>query len=876
MIGTRLAHYEITSHLGSGGMGDVYQATDSKLGRSVAIKLLPPAFASDPDRLSRFRREAQVLASLNHPNIAHIYGIEESGDTRCIVMELVEGETLQARIERGPIPVDETLPIAIQIAEALEAAHEKGVVHRDLKPANVKITPDGKVKVLDFGLAKALEGTAAPSTLSNSPTMVNTLGGTNAGMIIGTAAYMSPEQCKGRNVDFRCDIWAFGCVLYEMLAGKQAFAGETVVEILSAILRTDPNWTALPNTTPHAVHSLLKRCLQKERNRRMRDITDARFQIEEALTEPARSVVAIPPVRKSRERLVWIAGMLVLILSMAFLYIDRAPAGAAEMRLEISTPPSYDPNSFAISPDGRKLVFQAAVDGKVQLWLRPLDSEAAKPLAGTEGVISPNPFWSPDSQSIGFIAADGRMKRIDLDSGLVRTLVSAWWGAWNKDGTILFSSSDTGPLKRIPAVGGDVVDVTRVDPPRVTGHWDPSFLPDGRHFVFFSWGTPEYKGVYLGSLDSMETQRLFDSDTPPKFAPPDYLLFARQGALMAQRLDLKTLKPAGDSVTVTGHVFAWPFQAAVSASLAGPIAYRPVGPERQLVWVDRSGRETGTVGAPDHGLPQFMRLSPDGRTVALSRNAVFWADIWLTESGTGVPQPLTSEAANKFYPIWSPKGDRIVFVWDPKGVLELYEKPIDGVGNGTLLWSSPEHKWTMDWSADGGFVLFRSDSQKTGRDLWAIPYPPPSGETKPLEVAHQSFDEDNGRFSPDGRWVAYQSNETGRYEIVVQPFPGSGSGKKRITTDGGTVPQWRGDGRELFYLSPDNHVMAVSITMNGSTVEAGKPAPLFLMPPQSEFAVSADGQRFLVNKIVKDAPPITILLNWKPKPLPLSCSAAPR
>jgi serine/threonine protein kinase len=492
--GTRLGTFEILGPLGAGGMGEVYRSRDTKLKREVAIKVLPAEWSQDSDRILRFRREAEVLATLNHPHIAQIYGLEESSGMVCLVLELVEGETLAERIQRGPVPIAEALEIARQIAEALEGAHERDIIHRDLKPANIKLTPDGKVKVLDFGLAKAMAPAGAEVSASQSPTIVN---GSVAGVILGTAAYMSPEQCKGRDADLRSDVWSFGCVLYEMLTGNAAFDGETVVEILSATLRTDPDWSALPEATPASVRSLLKRCLQKDRKSRMRDIADARFQIEEAISEPASLTVAVPPARKGRERMLWMAGMAVLMVAVAVLLLRRAPIDAPEMRLEISTPAASVAgfvSSFAISPDGRSLVYAASTAGKDQLWLRPLDSETAKPLAGTDSGTMP--FWSPDGQSVGFTSDDGQLKRVDVDSGLVRTIVPAYHDSvntWNSDGTILFARSDTGGLWRIPAVGGAQTEVTRVDPPRVTGHWEPSFLPDGRHFVFFGWGISEYK-----------------------------------------------------------------------------------------------------------------------------------------------------------------------------------------------------------------------------------------------------------------------------------------------------------------------------------------------------------------------------------------------
>jgi len=849
-------------------MGDVHRARDTKLKREVAIKVLPEEFSRDPERLRRFRREAEVLATLNHPHIAQIYGLEEDGGTLCLVLELVEGETLAERIQRGAIPVEEAMRLAIQITEALEAAGVRGVVHRDLKPANIKITPEGHLKVLDFGLAKATAGEPSDVSASQSPTLVS---GTMPGVIMGTAAYMSPEQAKGSGADARSDIWSFGCVLYEMLTGKRAFGGDDVIEILSCILKSEPDWTALPSRTSGTVCTIIKHCLQKDRNRRLQVIGDARFHLEEALRSPVNESPTAAPARKSRERLWWMAVLLVLIVALAAnnLYFRGSQSDPPEMRLEIVTPPADNSMSFALSPDGRKLVFQANTTGKSQLWLRKLDSETAQPLAGTDAT-SIAPFWSPESESIGFTAADGQLKRIDIASGLVRALTAGalYGGAWSKAGVVLFARTDTGPLRRVPASGGEAVEATRTDPPRVTGHWMPFFLPDGRHFVFWGWGSPENKGIYLGSLDSMETHRLFDADARAVFAPPDLIVFPRQKALMAQRLDMKTFQLVGDPVTVAPRVYTFSFEAAISASAAGPIAYRADGPETQSVWLDRSGREIGAVGLPDAARESsftLMRLSPDGRTIALIRHPATWEDVWLIDASTGVPQPFTSGISNKFNPIWSPKGDRIVFSWDPKGVLDLYEKPLGASGNGTVLWSSPEHKWTMDWSSDGKFILYRSNSQKTGYDLWALPYSASSNDRKPIEVARESFDEDNGRFSPDGRWIVYQSNETGRNEIFVQPFPGNSASRKLITRDGGLMPQWRGDGREIFYLSLDNRLMAVSVDLSSGAPVPGNPTTLFPLPPQSDYAVSRDGQRFLINKTVKDAAPITILLNWKPK-----------
>ncbi len=606
--GSQIGSYVILAPIGAGGMGEVYRSRDTKLKREVAIKVLPSEFSRDPERLRRFRREAELLATLNHPHVAQIYGIEEIPSTDsvhadeafCLVLELVEGETVGDRLAHGAIALDESLEIARQIAEALEAAHARGIVHRDLKPANIKITPDGHVKVLDFGLAKPIGDDASDVGMSQSPTLASA---TIPGVILGTAAYMSPEQAKARAADARSDIWAFGCVLYEMLAGKPAFAGDTIVEILGAILKSEPEWHALPSETPPTVVALLKRCLQKDRNRRLRDVADARFQIEEAATsEPASRAASTVPLRRSRERLAWIAVTFALasVAALSIGYPRRAPTVAPEMRLEIVTPPGADVSGFAISPNGLALVFQAAVDGKSQLWLRPLDSETARPLAGTEGGIFP--FWSPDNQSVAFFAG-GQLKRIDVAGGVVQNLADAplntRGGAWNAAGTILFTRSATEPLFRVPAGGGKAVPATEVVAPHV-GHRYPQFLPDGQHFLFFAFGPPDSQGIYVGSLDSTKTTRVFDAESAPMFAPPDYVLFARQGAVVAQQIGLDILQTVGDPLPV-GREVATPQgtvgSVALSAALAGPIAFRADGGDRQLRWMDRSrAPDCGSAG----------------------------------------------------------------------------------------------------------------------------------------------------------------------------------------------------------------------------------------------------------------------------------------
>jgi eukaryotic-like serine/threonine-protein kinase len=584
--GDSIGPYEIKSLLGQGGMGVVFHARDTVLQRDVALKLLPEQFATDAERFARFQREAQVLASLNHPNIAQIYGIETSGASQCLVMEFVEGETLEDRIKRGPVPVDETLQMARQIADGLKAAHDKGVTHRDLKPANIRCTPDRRVKVLDFGLAKVREASTPATSIANYPTL---LSGSMPGALLGTPAYMSPEQVKGKDADQKSDIWAFGCVLYEMLTGVVAFGGETAGDILAAVLRGEPNWTRLPAATPEAIRRLMRRCLKKDPRERLQDIGDARIEIDEVSTEPALTEhvrsFALPAWQ--REWRAWIL-FLVLVGLIGMITVTRALRPGAqpppELHVDISTPPATEPASIAISPDGRKVVFEANSDGS-RLWLRSLDSTVTRPLPGTEDASYP--FWSPDSRSVAFFA-DGKLKRADIDGGYVQTLATATTGrggTWNRDGLILFAPNNNNrPVYRIPASGGEPAAVTQLDAPRQTAHQFPQFLPDGNHFLFYVQG--ELPGVYLGQLDSAglagttgpsETRRLLEADTGAVYANSGQLLFARQSTLFAQDFDLGRLMTTGDPFAVEVRTSQKAqVVVAVSVSATGTIIYRTV------------------------------------------------------------------------------------------------------------------------------------------------------------------------------------------------------------------------------------------------------------------------------------------------------------
>jgi eukaryotic-like serine/threonine-protein kinase len=868
--GMKLGTYEIVAPLGAGGMGEVYRARDSRLKRDVAIKVLPDAFARDDERVARFQREAEVLASLSHPHIGGIYDVAEFGESRFLVLELVEGETLADRIARGPIPLDEALAIAKQIAEAVEAAHDKGIIHRDLKPANVKLTDDGNVKVLDFGLAKVREEAGGGVALSNSPTLMSA---SVPGVIMGTAAYMSPEQAKGKEADRTSDVWAFGCVLYEMLTGHAPFSGETISEILAGVLKGEPDWDRLPADTPESIRRLLRRCLTKDRKLRLQHVGDGRIEIEEPRT--TRVPQTVP---RRGERFAWISALAVVVIIAAFLaaQVFRPVPAPREVRLQINTPPTSDPVSFAISPDGQKIVFVATSEGRSQLWLRLLDSVSEQALAGTDGAAFP--FWSPDSRSVGFFA-DSNLKRIDINGGSVQTLTKApinRGGAWNRDGVILFAPQATGPIFRISASGGEPSPATRLVSPQQASHRFPQFLPDNQHFTYYATGSPEARGIYVGHIDGSEPRRLVDADTAAAYVPSGQLLFVRQDNLFAQNFDPVRLVLSGDPFLVAQQVAQTALGTAnggaVSTSAAGPIAYRTgLAGRRQLVWFDRAGKEIGKVGDPDFAYGPS--LSPDGRRVATSRSVNGNTDVWLLELERGVLTRLTSDAAVDSYPVWSPDGSRIVFQTNRTGSPDLYQKPINNAGSEEPLLKNAQSKLPYDWSSDGRFLLYREIDPKLSWDLWALPM---QGERKPFPVVQTEFDERDAQFSPDGKWIAYQSNESNRFEIYVQSFPGPAT-KTQISINGGAQVRWRADGKELFYVALDERLMAVPIriTSDGKGIDAGTPIPLFrthigdavqgIYRPQ--YMVSADGQRFLMSTLTEEAAsPITVILNWKPKP----------
>jgi serine/threonine protein kinase/roadblock/LC7 domain-containing protein len=876
-------------------MGEVYRATDTKLKRQVAIKILPPVFAADHDRLARFQREAEVLASLNHPHIAGIYGLEESGGITALVMELVEGEDLSQRIARGAIPIDEALPIAKQIAEALEAAHEQGIIHRDLKPQNIKVRPDGTVKVLDFGLAKAMEPAAGSSpSVSMSPTL--SLHATQAGVILGTAAYMAPEQAKGRAVDRRADIWAFGAILYEMLSGTRAFEGDDVSDLLANVLKTESDWSRLPAEVPARVRHVIRACLQKNAKQRIGDMQDVRLALEGAFeTAASQPVVSLPPLAPRRP-LTWIAAFAVAFVAAVALsipavrYLRQTPP--PETRVDIVTPATGQPSSFALSPDARQIVFVASDDKASRLWLRSLSTTTAQPLAGTDGATFP--FWSPDSKSVGFFAG-AALKRLDLGGGapqILAPVTNGVGGTWNTDGVIVFAPSSTGPLMRVPATGGASVAVTTLGPQQF-GHVNPQFLPDGRRLLFGVFGAADVIGIYLGGLDGSASTRLGAFLSSGVYAPGGWLLWVREGTLTAQKLDVGRSALTGEPVTLADGLAPGSATARIAVSVAatGLVAYRTEGgAQRQLTWFDRSGTARGVVGEPDGSLIQ-PRVSPDGRRVAVVRRVQDNQDLWLLDGARATR--LTFDPSQELYPVWSPDSTQVVYLSRRTGIGALFHKLTNGAGMEEQFLSTDQSLTATSWSEDGRFLLYISIDPKTNADLWVMPMSGNAEARKPFVFLKTPFREAYGTFSPDGRWVAYHSNESGRPEIYVRPFvPPSrdasadrpagtnagttttaAGGQWQVSTTGGILPLWRSDGKELYYLNTDGAMMAAPIKVNGATVEPG--APVMLFPTRifgggadiqlgRQYDVTPDG-RFLVNTLLNEAAtPITLLQNWNP------------
>jgi serine/threonine protein kinase/WD40 repeat protein len=870
--GARFGIYEIAESLGTGGMGEVYRARDTQLGRDVAIKVLPAAFLPDRERLARLEREARLLAALNHPHIGAIYGIENVDGVRALVLELIEGETLADRIARGPMSITDALPIARQIAEALEAAHEKGIVHRDLKPANIKIMPSGTVKVLDFGLAKTVD--APGPHLSQSPTI--SIGRTAEGVLVGTAAYMSPEQARGQKADKRADIWAFGCVLYETLTGRRAFAGETISDHVAAILEREPDWTLLPNATPVEVRRLLWRCLTKDPLRRLRDVGDARIELEGKPSNGPPSA----PVSTLRKSFVFIVGAFLLgsLVTLPFgaAYFRRRVLDTATMRFSVYPAegtvfqPRTTGEAVTVSPDGRSLAYAAyGHDGRRMLWIRRLDALNASSLAGTEDAAAP--FWSPDSHFLGFFA-EGKLKTIAGVGGPTETVcdvANPGGGAWNRDNVIVFAALGR-PLFSVGRAGGEASPATVLDTARgELNHLWPSFLPDGRHFLYLVESSHRQRTIFVGSLDSKNTKPLLTANSNAIFAVPAYLLFLREQALLAQPFNTARLTLSGEPTALAESVDmddTGSYHGGFSASNTGVLTIHSGGGEpTQLTWFSRSGRPMGRVGGPGDGRPS---LSPDDKIIAVHRRypQTGTGDIWLLDASRGIPSRFTFDQSD-YLPLWSPDGSRLVFASDRNGFGNLYEAPASGAGTAELILKTPELKLPQSWSPDGRYIVYGVIDPKTKADLWLFPL---FADRKPFLFLQTQFNELQGQISPNGRWIAYASDESGAPEVYIRSFAERGQGKWRISAGGGAQPQWRRDGKELFYLAADRKLMAVRI--NGeSPFVAGTPTVLFqtqvnvgAFGARNSYVASSDGQRFLVDTLTdsKAASPVTLVFNW--------------
>ena len=891
--GTRLGLCEVIAQIGVGGMGEVYRARDTQLNREVALKVLPGLFADDADRLARFTREAQTLASLNHPNIAAIYGIVESDQVRALVMELVEGEDLSQRIGRGAIPIDEALPIAKQIADALEAAHEQGIVHRDLKPANIKVRDDGTVKVLDFGLAKLTEAAGvgrgdAARNMSQAPT-ITTPAMTQAGMILGTAAYMSPEQARGKTVDRRADVWAFGCVLFEMLTGHRAFEGELVSDVLASVLKTDPNWQALPADTPAGVRRLLRRCLEKDPRRRLQAIGEARVQIEDLLSGAPDTTVgpaALARVLLWQRALPWAsAGALAAGLALVVWAPWRPAATPPRITRTTITPTSPAAltverlgRDLAVSPDGTHVVYVG--NGSTQLFVRGLD--ALEPMAIANGRVLRGPFVSPDGQWVGFLNNVGDLTKVSITGGppitLARLNAGARGATWAPDDTIIFATSDpmTG-LQRVSAAGGTPEVLTRPDHAQgEAGHFWPEILPGG-HAVLFTitsqTGRLETAQVAVRDLRTGAQKVLLRGGSHGHYVASGHLVYVAGGTLRAIAFDLTRLETRGTSVTAiqrlaTKDTGTADFAVATDGTLVYVDAPSSLGANaRTLVWVDRSGKEE-PIAAEPHAY-MHPRVSPDGTRIAVY-SLDQQEDVWIWDLGRAQLTRLTHDPGTDWNPVWTPDSQRIVFSSNRGGPFNLWWQAADGTGDAERLTTARNVQFASGITPDGTAALYSEATPTMGPDLLQVAL---DGTHRVTPLMQTRFDERNGIISPDGRWLAYQSDSSGPIEIYVQPFPNvDGGGQRQVSTAGGTQPLWSRKTKELFYVGANGTLMGVSVEAIGGTWNNGRPTKLlearYLTASGANggrtYDASPDGKRFLLltNPGKDQAPPLDVVVNW--------------
>ncbi len=861
----------MTGKLGAGGMGEVYRARDSRLGRDVALKLLPESLAANPERIARFEREAQLLASLNHPNIASIYGLEESEGVRCLVLELVEGPTLADRIAQGPVPLNEALPIARQIAEALEGAHEKGIIHRDLKPANVKVTPEGTVKVLDFGLAKAFESEVAGENVSASPTL--TVAATQAGVIIGTAAYMSPEQARAKAADRRADVWAFGCVLYEMLTGKRAFDGESVSDTLAAVLKTDPDWDLLPAEVPATLRQLLRRCLQKDRKLRLQAIGEARIVMDEFLAGRAEEgqIAPQPPATGSGRRAILAAAVGVVLVAVAIVIGFRFGRSGAEQELPWRTftiAAGQTATQPSISPDGKHIAYTTRQAEQFELWIQDLNQNIPRRVAGSQAALS-GPFWSPDSQYVGF--AEGKdLKKVSDGGGpsvTICPLPDAFitGATWSPDGeTIVFGSGPSWRLYEVPAVGGSpkapfVPDKADAKSALTTPFFLPTTAGD-RKLIYVRATSPTEGQIVARDLKTGRTE-VVAAGVGAVYSATGHVLFRAQSGLWAVRFSMQDLRPSGEPFPIREGVRD------ASVARDGTLVYHETGGggSVQLVWKSRTGEKLGVIGQPQESIFTPL-LSPDGTKVAVWGHENGNDDIWIQDVARGLKTRLTFDPAGEDRPIWSPDGRRVAFASDRSGNWDVFVKAADGTGEVEPLLATPNADYITNWSRDGKYLVF-DYIPPAGR--LAIGYLlGGAGETKGKVVPFLAtqFEVGGSDLSPDGRFLAYRSNESGRNEVYVQRFP-EGGDRVQVSTNGGVQPRWRGDGRELYYVEGET-LVAVPISTTPK-FSVGKATRLFEQPgitrrTGQQYDVSRDGKRFVVIEPVgADASnAIRVVQNW--------------
>ena len=879
MIGKSLSHYRIIARLGEGGMGVVYRAEDPRLGREVAIKVLPGHLSQDPALRQRLEREARAISSLNHPHICTLYDIGHQDGVDFLVMELLEGETLAEQLERGAMSLEEVLKTGMQVAEGLAAAHRQGLVHRDLKPGNIMMTPAG-AKLLDFGLAKATAPGERATSLTATPTLTSPL--TAAGTLVGTFQYMAPEQLEGSDAGAPSDVFAFGALLYEMVTGRRAFDGKTQASVIARILESEPaRVSALQPMTPPALERLIDTCLAKDPEQRRQSMHDVLLDLQWIAEQgPGSETPASPgPGRRGRQRLAWglVAALAVAGGALGFLLWRALSPQPPVVRALVPAPEGVEFHSMgrgpggagpvAISPDGRRLAFVARDSpGSGLLYVRPLDSLTARPLPGTEGARYP--FWSPDSRSIGFFSG-GKLRRIDAAGGPPLALCDApngRSGTWSREGVIVFAPDSRGPLHRVPSAGGSSTPVTDTGGGRddETHRW-PWFLPDGRRFLYYAraaGGASAGDAVLVGSIDGSEDVLLFDGSTDAAYAS-GHLLFVRDGTLMAWPFDASALEFTGDPFPLAEQIrFDGSYDRGVfSASENGVLVYQSGGAAGQasLEWFDREGRPLGRLGVPgDYVAPRF---SPDRKSVAVQIGSP--SDIWIYDVDRGIRTRFTFSPSSDVGAVWSPDGERIVFSSDRNGAMNLFVKSLGAPQEPRQLLETEQRQFATSWSADGRWIAYFMVDPDTGSDIWALPIAE-GGE--PLPVVRTPFNERRPRFSPDGRWLAYHSDESGKFEVYVTPFPGPGR-KHQVSVDGGRYPVWRDDSTEIFYLAAEFNLMAAEIEATDSTFRVGSVAALFgILPggPFEKYDVTADGQRFLVNSAQERATsvPLTVVINW--------------